>query len=85
MVQYIPHKANSFDTETPFFELDLSITNGIVSSKIEDIRDDFNFEIVNFSFLDGDVPLLMVYIFCNLFVWREYVLMFVTSTTDTNF
>ena len=34
----------------------LSITNGIVSSKIYDKRDDFNFEIVNFPFLDGDVP-----------------------------
>ena len=36
--------------------LNLSITNGIVSSKIYDKRDDFNFEIVNFPFLDGDVP-----------------------------
>ena len=35
---------------------DLLITNGIVSSKIYDKRDDFNFEIVNFPFLDGDVP-----------------------------
>ena len=34
----------------------MSITNGIVSSKMYDKRDDFNFEIVNFSFLDGDVP-----------------------------
>ena len=33
----------------------MSITNGIVSSKIYK-RDDFNFEIVNFSFLDGDIP-----------------------------
>ena len=33
----------------------MSITNGIVSSKIYDKRDDFNFEIVNFPFLDGDV------------------------------
>ena len=37
-------------------DLDLSITNGIVSTKIYDKRDDFNFEIVNFPFLDGDVP-----------------------------
>ena len=36
--------------------LDLSITNGIVSFKIYDKRDDFNFELVNFPFLDGDVP-----------------------------
>ena len=34
----------------------LFITNSIVSSKIYDKRDDFNFEIVNFPFLDGDVP-----------------------------
>ena len=34
----------------------MSISNGIVSFKIYDKRDDFNFEIVNFSFLDGDVP-----------------------------
>ena len=27
----------------------------MVSSKIYDMRDDFNFEIVNFPFLDGDV------------------------------
>ena len=33
----------------------MSITNGIVSSKIYDQQDDFNFEIVNFPFLDGDV------------------------------
>ena len=34
----------------------MSITNGIVSSKIYDKQDDFNFEIVNFLFLDGDEP-----------------------------
>ena len=50
------NKANSSDTEAPFLDLNLSITNGIVSSKIYDKRDDFNFEIVNFPFLDGDIP-----------------------------
>ena len=39
-------------------DLNLSITNGIVSSKIYDKWDDFNFEKVNFPFLDGDVPSL---------------------------
>ena len=34
----------------------LYITNGIVSTKIYDKRDDFNFEITNLPFLDGDVP-----------------------------
>ena len=49
-------KANSSDTEALFLDLNLSITNDIVSSKIYDKRDDFNFEIVNFPFLDGVVP-----------------------------
>ena len=50
------NKANSSDTEAPFLDLILSITNGIFSSKIYDKWDDFNFEIVNFPFLDGYVP-----------------------------
>ena len=33
-----------------------SVANGFVSSKIYDKRDDFDFDIVNFPFLDGDVP-----------------------------
>ena len=36
--------------------MNLSITNGIVSSKIYDKRDDFYFETVNFPFFDGYVP-----------------------------
>ena len=50
------NEVNSSDTEAPFLDLNLSITNGIVSSKTYDKRDDFNFEIVNFPFLEGDVP-----------------------------
>ena len=34
----------------------MSITNDIVSSKINDKRDDFNFEIVNNPFIDRDDP-----------------------------
>ena len=49
-------EANSFDAEAPFLDLNLSITNGIVSFKIYNKRDEFDFEIVNFPFLDGDVP-----------------------------
>ena len=44
------NKANSSDTEAPFLDTNLSITNGIVSSKIYDKRDDFNFEIVRGAF-----------------------------------
>ena len=75
------NKAKSFDTEAPFLDLDLSITICIDSSKIYD-KQDLNFEIVNFPFLDGDVPHPMEYIFHSLFVLREYVLMLMTSTTE---
>ena len=37
------NKANSLNTEAPFLDLELSITNGIVSTKIYDKQDDFNF------------------------------------------
>ena len=50
------NKANTSDTETPFLDLDLSMSNGFVSSKIYDQRDDFDFDNVNFAFIDGDVP-----------------------------
>ena len=48
--------ANASDTEAAFLDLNLSINNDIVSTKIYDKRDDFNFDIVNFPFLDDDVP-----------------------------
>ena len=84
------NKANSSDTETPFLDLDLSITNGIVSSTIYNKRDDFDFEIVNFPFLDGDVPrppsygvyilnksenaTLQYFIFCEKVLDKKYLL-----------
>ena len=49
-------KANASDTEAAFLDLNLSIHNDIVSTKIYDKRDGFKFDIVNFPFLDGDVP-----------------------------
>ena len=49
------NKANSSDTEAPFLDLHWSISNGFVSFKIYDKRDDFGFHTVNFPFLDGDV------------------------------
>ena len=50
------NKANTSDTEAAFFDLHLSISNDIVSTKIYEKHDDFDFGIVNFPFLDGDVP-----------------------------
>ena len=50
------NKANTSDTEAPFLDLHLSISKSFVSSKIYYKRDDFDFDIVEFPFLDGDVP-----------------------------
>ena len=50
------NEANTSDIEAPFLDLHLSISNGFILSKIDDKRDDFDFDIVNFPFLDGDVP-----------------------------
>ena len=49
------NKANTSDTEAAFLDLHLSISYDIVSTKIYDKRDDFDFEIGN-PILDGDVP-----------------------------
>ena len=50
------NRANSSDTEAPFFYLNLCISNGTVSTKIYNKRHDFDFDLVNFPVLDGDVP-----------------------------
>ena len=79
------NKVNSSDTEAPFLDLNLSKTNGIVSSKIYHKRDGFYFEIVNLPFLDGAVPrsLPMVYKFLSLLVLQMCVLMLMTLSTET--
>ena len=48
------NKANTSDTEAVFLDLHLSISYNIVSTKIYDKI--CCFEIVNFPFLDSDVP-----------------------------
>ena len=50
------NKANVSDAEASFLDLHLFISDGFVKTKIYDKRDDFDFDIVNFPFLDGDVP-----------------------------
>ena len=50
------NKVNYSEREAPVLDLALSITNGIVSSKTYDKRDDFDIDIVNSPFLDGDIP-----------------------------
>ena len=75
------NKANTSDIEAPFLDLHLSISNGFVSSKIYVKRDDFAFDIVNFPFLDGDVPrsTLTGFIFLNLFGLLECLVMWLIS------
>ena len=62
-------KAYSSDTEALCLDLHLLMSNDFILSEIYDKRDDFDFDIVNFPVLDGDVlvPLLMVLTFLNLF------------------
>ena len=50
------NRANSSNTEAPFLDLNLCKSNGTVSTKIYDKRNDFDFDIVNFPFLNDDVP-----------------------------
>ena len=71
-------------TEAPF--LDLSITNSIVSAKYYDKTVDFIFEIVNFPFLDGDVPRSPSYVVyaSQLIRFVRVFLMLVTSTAEIN-
>ena len=75
------NKTNTSDTEAPFLDLHLSILNGFVSSKIYDKRDAFDFDIVNFPFLDGDDPVLPPtgFTFLNLFGLLECLVMWLIS------
>ena len=50
------NKANTSDTEAPYLNLHLSVSNGFVSTKNYDKHDDFDFDKVNIPFLYGDVP-----------------------------
>ena len=45
-----------YDTEAPFLDLHPSTASGFVTPKIYDKSGDFDFDIVNFAFLKGDVP-----------------------------
>ena len=73
-------KANVSDAEASFLDLHLSISDGFVKTKIYDKRDDFDFDIVSFPFLDGDVPRSASYgvNFLNLFDLLEFLVMLMT-------
>ena len=66
-------------------DLYLSIVDGFVSCKIYDKRDDFDFEIVNFPFLDGDVPRAASYgVYISLFIRFARVSSHVTDFNTRN-
>ena len=71
--------ANTSDTEATFLDLHLSISNDIVSTKIYDKRDDFDFEIVNFPFLHPVESMSL-----NRLVFLEHLAMLLTSTLAIN-
>ena len=82
------NKANASDTEAAFLDLNLLIHNDIVSTKIYDKRDDFNFDILllishSLMAMSLKVP-LMVYIYLNLFALPEHLRMLLTSIIVTN-
>ena len=69
------NKANSSNTEAPF----LDFTNGIVSAKIYEKQDNFNFEIVICPFLNGDVPHSPSY---GAHIWHLILFTRVSSNDD---
>ena len=76
------NKAYTSDTEAPFLDFHLSISNGFVSSKIYDKRDDFDFDIVNiFHFWMVSFPVLPLtgFTFLNLFGLLECLVMWLIS------
>ena len=80
------NKANDSNTEAAFLDLHLSISQKIVSTKIYDKREDLDFEIVNFPFLDGAVHRLTSYgvYISQLIFLLEHLAMLQTSTLAIN-
>ena len=65
------NKANYFYIEAPFLDLHLSVSNGTVSSKIYNKREDLRIWNINFPFVDGDVPRFPS---CGIYLDAAYVL-----------
>ena len=74
------NKANVSDTEASFMDLHLSIADGFVKANNYDKRDYFDFYIVNFTFLDGEVSRSASYgiYISQFFVLLECLVMLMT-------
>ena len=55
------NKANKWNKETQFLDLNIKIVDNKIQTSVYDKRDDFGFKIVNYPWLDGDVPRLPSY------------------------
>ena len=55
------NKANTSDTEFSFLDLNIKVIGSDIHTSVYDKRDDFEFPIVNFPWLSGDVPRLPSY------------------------
>ena len=55
------NKANTSDIETSFLDLNIKVIGSDIHTSVYDKRDDFGFPIVNFPWLSGDVPRLLLY------------------------
>ena len=80
------NKANTSDTKAAFLDLHLSISYDIVSTKIYDKRDDFDFEVFNFPFWTVMFLALhpMESIFFNSFLLLKHLAILLTSTLGIN-
>ena len=59
---------NSDGLSTPFLDLQLVVKKGVISTSIFDKRDAFDFKIINFPTLTGNIPLKSSYcVFLNSF------------------
>ena len=58
------NKANVSNDEASILDLRSSLSDDFVKTKIYDKRNDFDFDIVNFPFLDGDVPRSACILWC---------------------
>ena len=79
------NKANASDTEAAFLDLNLSIPNDLVSTKIYDKRDDLILILLisrSLMAMSLNVP-LMVYIYLNSFALPEHLRMLLTSIIVT--
>ena len=76
--------AYSTDTDAPCLNLHSSMSSGFISSKHYYKRDDFDFDIFNFLFLNGDVPRASL---CSHFstysFLQEFLIIWLTSMPVT--